>query len=557
MSKKFELGLVMAGAISAGAYTAGVLDFLIEALEAWEKEKERNRAAHGDNYAAWDTPWHDVVVKALTGASAGGMCAAITASAMGGDIVPIRTEEDAEAKASQNKLFKPWVKDINMLRLLESKDLEREGRILSLLDSTIIDEIATDCIGNFPVQRKRKYFADNLQLYLTTANLRGVPYSIGFKGESGYGHRLSHHADYYSFDISQNGNHKYLKHIHIPFNSAHPDFAKGRDVLRNAAMTTGAFPIGLAARKVSRIANEYGARGIINHPNAPQPEWPGHINPTTYKYDCWSIDGGTFDNEPLEMTRQALLENGETHNPSNPEDVKRAVIMVDPFPSPPFETIYEETNDLFGLLPQIIGALRQQAKFKLEELQLAVDETVYSRFMIAPVRHKEDGTHEPWPIACAVLGGFGGFLSEKFRGHDFFLGRRNAQRFFDKHFAIPYEAAKQNPVLKDVANDPRFDKLMKFTDDEGKEYYCILPLVSKELTDPLYKPEWPVGQVDLTPVEKGIKHRAVKMIETLTSSLNKAEKAGVNIIKGPIAKRVADAVIRIMIKDLQKLKLVP
>ena len=35
----FEIGLVMAGAASAGAYTAGVVDFLIEALQAWEDAK--------------------------------------------------------------------------------------------------------------------------------------------------------------------------------------------------------------------------------------------------------------------------------------------------------------------------------------------------------------------------------------------------------------------------------------------------------------------------------------------------------------------------------------
>jgi hypothetical protein len=31
----FEIGLVMAGAVSAGAYTAGVVDFLIQALDQW------------------------------------------------------------------------------------------------------------------------------------------------------------------------------------------------------------------------------------------------------------------------------------------------------------------------------------------------------------------------------------------------------------------------------------------------------------------------------------------------------------------------------------------
>ena len=33
----------MAGAISAGAYTAGVMDFLIQALDAWEKIKAASK----------------------------------------------------------------------------------------------------------------------------------------------------------------------------------------------------------------------------------------------------------------------------------------------------------------------------------------------------------------------------------------------------------------------------------------------------------------------------------------------------------------------------------
>ena len=35
----FRIGLCMAGAVSAGAYTAGVMDYLLEALEEWEKRK--------------------------------------------------------------------------------------------------------------------------------------------------------------------------------------------------------------------------------------------------------------------------------------------------------------------------------------------------------------------------------------------------------------------------------------------------------------------------------------------------------------------------------------
>ena len=59
----FEIGLVMAGAVSAGAYTAGVLDFLIQALDQWHEGKR------GDDPRC---PRHDVSLKVLAGASAGG-----------------------------------------------------------------------------------------------------------------------------------------------------------------------------------------------------------------------------------------------------------------------------------------------------------------------------------------------------------------------------------------------------------------------------------------------------------------------------------------------------
>ena len=38
-TQKFQIGLCMAGAVSAGSYTAGVIDYLTEALEEWEKRK--------------------------------------------------------------------------------------------------------------------------------------------------------------------------------------------------------------------------------------------------------------------------------------------------------------------------------------------------------------------------------------------------------------------------------------------------------------------------------------------------------------------------------------
>src|ERR1700742_4293803 len=82
-TNQFKIAINMAGAVSAGAYTAGVLDFLTEALEEWEKAKVAFRT-HLKNPAPGvefpnPVPLHAVSIEAFSGASAGGMCAAIAA----------------------------------------------------------------------------------------------------------------------------------------------------------------------------------------------------------------------------------------------------------------------------------------------------------------------------------------------------------------------------------------------------------------------------------------------------------------------------------------------
>ena len=63
----FHIGLSMAGAISAGAYTAGVFDMLMEALEAWQVTKDKEK-----DLPAKTVPTHNVIISVISGASAGG-----------------------------------------------------------------------------------------------------------------------------------------------------------------------------------------------------------------------------------------------------------------------------------------------------------------------------------------------------------------------------------------------------------------------------------------------------------------------------------------------------
>ncbi|HEY9135681.1 MAG TPA: hypothetical protein VIM85_07795, partial [Pseudomonadales bacterium] len=80
-----------------------------------------------------------------------------------------------------------------------------------------------------------------------------------------------------------------------------------------------------------------------------------------------------------------------------------------------------------------------------------------------------------YPLACGVLGGFGGFLSEKLRAHDYQLGRYNCYNFLKNHFGLP----KKYSVVKSGYRD-----LTTGVYECGdSEHWQIIPLIS-EITIP-------------------------------------------------------------------------
>src|SRR5688572_24463863 len=93
----FQIALTLAGAVAAGSYTAGVLDFLIEALDAW----------HADGTAP-----HDVVLQAVSGASAGAVCAGIFAGTLRYAYPHVRLEDSRLPEnpvGESNPLYDAWV----------------------------------------------------------------------------------------------------------------------------------------------------------------------------------------------------------------------------------------------------------------------------------------------------------------------------------------------------------------------------------------------------------------------------------------------------------------
>jgi predicted acylesterase/phospholipase RssA len=429
----FKIGINMAGAISAGAYTAGVLDFLIEALDEWEAAKQRGDAV----------PRHEVSLEIFSGASAGGMCAAISAVQVQKDFDHIR---DTSLTGTNNRFYESWVNRIDIRELLQTDDLEKGQPVLSLLDSTIIGDIAQYALTPGPV-KARPYISPNLTLYLTLTNLRGVPYSLDSGAPGSLEESTAYYGDRLRFQAVQPG-------APPPSPPAKPLPAGSAGqwawpLLQQAAMATGAFPAFLAPRVLNRDATDYTPpiwETADSKPAVPpiQPDW------TLKNGDTWqtlNVDGGVIDNDPFDLAHDYLLGlkpiPGDGQNPREALKADRAVITVAPFPAQDrFNPGYEAAAQagVMKAVGRLFSALISQSRFFGESLALIMTGTVFSRFMIAPSDTTLPGAAA---LQCGTLGAFGGFFDRGYRAHDYALGRRNCQQFLRVQFILP----QGNPVI--------------------------------------------------------------------------------------------------------------
>ena len=118
-NKTFRIGICMAGAVSAGAYTAGVMDYLMKALREWEERKGQP-----------NVPTHKVVIPIMGGASAGGMTSLLTASTINNEIkpVPLPNKTNLLDEHPENKLYHSWVDLIDKDMFLKMLDKYRQSQ---------------------------------------------------------------------------------------------------------------------------------------------------------------------------------------------------------------------------------------------------------------------------------------------------------------------------------------------------------------------------------------------------------------------------------------------
>jgi hypothetical protein len=375
---EFQIALAMSGAISAGAYTAGVFDFLIQALDEWEKARNGPDAS--------TIPNHFVGIKAMSGASAGAIVAAIGAVALAdADQKPIEFDTDHEGKQKikcyLRKVYETWVVKPGLvaegeekLDFLQTSDLDgvpepaddfsrtrdipsAEGDpqpVTSLLNSRLLDAAARAALDVKHVTASpRPYLSKTLHVYLTLSNLRGVPYSVPFDGgtraktggnyDNGLRPNRYHmisHGDRVHYavtglgawdttsDFADNDQKRELNAECLV--TPDPDKSNWKDYAV-CALASAAFPVGLAPRLIGATLgtpDEYEDRklpidSLASDPTLP-PAWLPKVR-AEKPFWFTTADGGIIDNDPFEYARFSLkrrLPPGDLDNSEEPATLK-------------------------------------------------------------------------------------------------------------------------------------------------------------------------------------------------------------------------------------------
>jgi len=522
----YEIGLVMAGAVSAGAYTAGVVDYLFEALMHYEKVREK---------FAQENPGkalHNVQIKVMSGASAGGMTGSMALSAMMDEsyspMSGYHPNTVTESDILNNVFYKSWVSGahgIDIKYMLDTSDVTGKAPLKSLLNCDRLDQIADSAFKRPRVLQKWDFIPNRIEHFLSVFNLGGVPYALKFDATSSQ-YALANHSDMMHFVCDRDPSAKYEKND-IPVgedktSTLNPNWT----LLRTATLATGAFPIALEYRDVKKDRDSYnewkwwvpnggskdntkdacGDKGRCFSLTNISPDW---CCAPKEGYGFVAVDGGVANNEPLEVARRALA-GDDLFNPRGADEVTRSIIMVDPFPSTPLESFDYENKTLIDIAGKLFGALKEQARFKPEEITLAANPNIFSRYMIAPSR---DGAEPGCDLASASVGAFGGFLSEKFRQHDFQLGRKNCQSFLKNYFTV----GLGNSLVRD--NIEWFRQNGCIVKKDETEYVQVVPMIglpdydiTKDI-EPIDFGSIAMSQEELGDIKSGIENRVKTIVE--------------------------------------------
>lgn len=497
----FELAIACCGGTSTGAYVGGVLDFLWEAFEAW-----RLAASAGE------APNHQVRIRYLTGASAGGLSvgmALLTAlktfphvydDALWRTYYP---DGETPQEKDKNPHYCAWVTEIGLAKMLSHPEEVESGEIFVFHDcgpknyQTVLSLAANAPPAGAP----RDWVCDPLEVRVTIGNLRGIAYALDFNrgvDDAVPDEYFVAHRDCVGFaaSTSQLGGvptglgpapdcHELSDGAFDGAPSPTPALDQARAVFKASMVATSAIPLAFPIQSIPQNPLVYQwrsaywdvARGV---PVVDEPIWPTST-PSPVTFDA--TDGGLFDNQPFDIAHQRLA-GVLGRNPQEADKACRAVLLIDPLAQDPPKPRDPNPSSLFGVVARLILSPVDQDRLDTLDLAQIKEESVYSRFIIAPSRRNPLNPDHAWTPSLSLMGApmnaLFGFTASPYREHDFLLGRRNAQKFLRDIFVLP----ATNPLVQGAGWGPQ-DEFV----EAGVTYRRLVPLRGRA-ADLQPEPEW-------------------------------------------------------------------
>lgn len=522
----------MAGAVSAGAYTGGVMTRLFEIMDTLESTGHQLPI--------------NIRCRLVGGTSAGGVNAA-TAAVVQKKTFPYTASND-------NPFYATWVSQVKTEKILaeaqiplntdyQNPDDPTPAIALSLVNAAHLDELGWYILSlknsDLPTIN-RSWLPDDTRFFFTTTNLAGAAYEVTFKHNA---HWMRTHYDWVCFARDESVKHAFVLSEQDMSSWYH---------LRDAALATSAFPVGLAPRAV-KLEN------MDNPIHYNDPVFGG--KPAEFIGRATCIDGGVMNNEPFVIQNRYLNEDAEP-------DALKLSIMIDPFPDTKLEAEVKDVavDELIPATLKMFSAWKSTARFKPEAVNWSGEVSEPNKgksltFAINPSRYRANSDNPVVSaIASGLWGGFFGFMDESFRDHDFRLGYKNADRMLLKHFKVSKDELTDAQIVALEAlhalcgeNTAVIAKSQRQADSQPDEIY-ILPVGIGEtalFTESPPQPEWPV-QVAYSPVTYSRLTRPFSRIVNVTPIYAESEfLKGLQITEELIKKRF-DWFVDEAIKELKQ-----
>jgi hypothetical protein len=270
-----RVAITIAGAVSLGSYEAGVLYELLRAI------RTNNEASRSE-----DTK---IYVDVITGASAGGMTAAMVSQRLMYDAAALEGE-------FTNSLYQAWVEQISLMKLVRMRRSEPKSH--SLFSSDLINSIGEAMLvrsmrrtgsGPHAAVEQVNGVPETLRVGLALTNLNGIDFMIPILGSDEGGFNYTTSLSQKIFKVAADGQANSAQWME----------------LCAAAVGSGAFPAAFRPKAVDHGVEEFGDRLPADESDWIQGktyvDWTGR-SPAAFAHS----DGGVLQNQPLGMAKNLV-----------------------------------------------------------------------------------------------------------------------------------------------------------------------------------------------------------------------------------------------------------